>query len=457
MTAGTDKNEQQLQQWLQDNPEVARLQVAICDLNGVMRGKLIPREQAAKLGSGVRMPLSAFGIDIWGEDVIGSEQVFETGDGDGICEFTGRGPFMLPWLDTPTAMAPLWMLDEQGVDNTGDPRRALATVCANYQALGLRPVVATELEFYLFDADLDDNGQPQPPSSPHTGLPAEGGALYALDELEAYEHFLRDVYEGCELQGIAADAAIAENGNGQFEINLLHVDDPLRAADDAVMFKRLVKGLARKHGYRASFMAKPYGNRSGNGMHLHFSVLDNDGNNIFDDGGEEGTELLKHAVAGCLNAAAESTLIFAPHLNSYRRMRPNTHAPTAISWGYENRTALIRIPGGSNKARRIEHRAAGADTNPYLVLAAVLGAAYEGIQQKMPCPDATEGDAYTAGMDSLPLSWQDALDAFQSGAMMKKIFNTTVMTMFIGCKEQEIEALTTQVSDIEIRSYLDSV
>ncbi len=457
MSVGLEEADKQLQGWLQSNSEVARLQVAVCDLNGVMRGKLIPREQAEKLRNGIRMPLSALGIDIWGEDVIGSEQVFETGDGDGICEFTGRGPLPLPWLDSPTALIPLWMLDEQMQDTTGDPRRALAAVCASYKAAGLRPVIATELEFYLFDAQLSDTGQPQPPSSPFTGRPTEGGALYALDELEAYEHFIKDVYEGCDAQGIAADAAIAENGNGQFEINLLHLDDPLRAADDAVLFKRLVKGLARKHGYRASFMAKPYGNRSGSGMHLHFSVLDNAGDNVFDDGGDAGTEALRHAVAGCLAAAAQSTLLFAPHQNSYRRLRPNTHAPIAIGWGYENRTALVRIPGGSHKARRIEHRAAGADSNPYLVIAAVLGAALEGMQKQLPCPDPIEGDAYNAGLDNLPLSWQGALAAFVDGDCMQKVFNSTLRQMLVACKEQEIEALATQVSDIEVRSYLDAV
>ncbi len=457
MKAGTETATDTIGQWLRDNPDIARVQVAICDLNGVMRGKLIPRAQAEKLASGIRMPLSAFGIDIWGEDVIGSEQVFETGDGDGICESTQRGPLRLPWLDTPTAFIPLWMLSEDGEDTTGDPRRALAAVCARYAQAGLRPVVASELEFYLFSAELDSAGQPQPPCSPHSGRPSVGGALYSLDELDAYEHFIKDVYECCDAQGIAADAAIAENGNGQFEINLMHCDDPLRAADDTVLFKRLVKGLARKHGFLASFMAKPYGNRSGSGMHLHFSVLDDSGDNVFDDGGDAGTDTLRQAVAGCLAAAAQSTLIFAPHQNSYRRLRPNTHAPITIGWGYENRTALVRIPGGPAKARRIEHRAAGADTNPYLVFAAVLGAALDGIERRLPCPAPTQGDAYNAGLERLPMSWQEALDAFDVGECVASIFNATVCQMLVACKTQELEGMATQVSDVEIRSYLETL
>ena len=184
--------------------------------------------------------------------------------------------------------------------------------------------------------------------------------------------FLSDIYKACELQNIPADAAISENGCGQFEINLLHVDDPLKAGDDAIFFKRIVKSVARKHGMIASFMAKPYGEESGSGLHVHFSLLDSDGNNVFDDNGESGTDLLKYAVNGLISAMPESMLIFAPHYNSYRRLTPGTHAPTSAGWGYENRTAAIRIPGGDSKARRIEHRVAGADANPYLVLASIL-------------------------------------------------------------------------------------
>ena len=179
---------------------------------------------------------------------------------------------------------------------------------------------------------------------------------------------------------IPADTAISETGLGQFEINLMHSDDALRAADDTWLFKMMVKGLARRHGFAASFMAKPYPEYSGNGLHTHFSLLDRDGNNVFDNGGPEGTTMLHNAVAGCLAAMHDCTLIFAPHANSYDRLVPGMHAPTGIAWAYENRTAAVRIPSGSSAARRIEHRVAGGDVNPYLMLAAILGAALIGIE-----------------------------------------------------------------------------
>ena len=165
---------------------------------------------------------------------------------------------------------------------------------------------------------------------------------------------------------------ISEAGMGQFEINLTHQPDPLKAADDTWFFKLLVRGLARRHGFAASFMAKPYEDYAGNGMHTHFSILDREGRNIFDDGGPRGTAALRHAVAGCLAAIPGSTLLFAPHGNSYERLVPDAHAPTGICWAYENRTAAIRIPGGPTKARRIEHRVPCGDINPYLMLAGNL-------------------------------------------------------------------------------------
>ena len=188
-------------------------------------------------------------------------------------------------------------------------------------------------------------------------------SIRALDQFDA---FFTDLYDACEEMDIPADTAISEAGLGQFEINLMHGDDALRAADDAWLFKMLVKGLARRHGFAASFMAKPYEDYPGSGLHTHFSVLDENGRNIFDDGGRRGTDALRHAVAGASRRCTTATLIFAPHLNSYDRLVPGAHAPTGICWAYENRTSAIRIPSGNPKARRIEHRVAGGDVNPYL-------------------------------------------------------------------------------------------
>ena len=441
--------------WLQEHPEIESLRVAVCDLNGSLRGKGIPVGQAKKALQGeMRIPLSAVGVDIWGEDIVGSELVFESGDVDGICEWTGRDILPINWLAKPTALIPLWLREESGEPFLGDPRRALASIVDRYAALGLTAVVATELEFYLVDPGAE---RPQPPKSPLTGKRLDADGVLSLDELDQFEGFISDIYTACKAQGIPADAAIAENGAGQFELNLLHVADPLRAADDAMLFKRLVKGVARKHGFAASFMAKPYGDRAGNGMHVHFSLLDADGNNIFNNETAQGSPALLHAVGGLLEAMQESALLFAPHMNSYRRIQPGSHAPTGVSWGYENRTAAVRIPGGSNVARRIEHRVAGADANPYLVLAAVLGAALEGIQNEVTAPPAVTGDAYAQASEHLPTDWTAAILAFENGDYMQRIFSPVLRSALVSCKRQEVSVFAAHVTDFEYHSYLETV
>ena len=445
----------EISDWFSQHPEIETVFAAICDLNGTLRGKRIPVSQAAKLGGGgLRMPLSAANVDIWGEDIEDSELVFQSGDADGICEPTGRLPVCIDWTNQPAALVPLWLSNEDGSPFLGDPRRALASVVDRYHAIGLTPVVATELEFYLFDPSKD---RPRPPRSPVTGNRAQTDCVLSMDELEEYDGILNDIYASCTKQGIPADAAISENGAGQFEINPTHTHDPLKAADDAVLFKRLVRGIARKHGMAATFMAKPYGNRSGNGFHVHFSLLDQNGNNVFDDGGDKGSPVLLNAVAGLLDTMQDNALVFAPHANSYRRLLPGTHAPTGVAWGYENRTAAIRIPGGNHKARRIEHRVAGADANPYLVLSSILGGALLGIEGKRVPTDPISGDAYSLDLPQFPSTWNSAVERFENGPEIGNIYSQQLRQMFVACKRQEMKRIARHVTDIEYQSYLEVV
>lgn len=429
------------------------LYVTVCDLNGVLRAKRIPASNITKVQKGeIRMPLSAVSVDVWGADIESDGGVFDTGDLDGICKPTGREPLQVG--GSGGTIIPLWMFNEDGTPYTCDPRQALAKVVERFTEKQLTPVVATELEFYLMDAN---SSSPKAPISPVTNKRLVHNSVLSLDELEDFDLFLSDVYKACELQKIPADAAISENGCGQFEINLLHVDDPLKAGDDAIFFKRIVKSVARKHGMIASFMAKPYGEESGSGMHVHFSLLDSSGNNVFDDNSESGTDVLKYAINGLINAMSESMLIFAPHYNSYRRLTPGTHAPTAAGWGYENRTAAIRIPGGDSKARRIEHRVSGADANPYLVLASILGSALEGIEkEEMPIAPVS-GNAYEADLKQLPTNWSGAITAFEEGTILPNIFSDTFNDLFVACKKQELSEFSRHVSDFEHQSYLDIV
>ena len=441
--------------WLDDHPEVRNVRCGAADLNGQARGKRVPRRFAAKLEEeGTRFPLSVLNLDIWGEDIDDSPLVFGSGDADGVLLPTERGYVPMPWLSSPSAILPLWSFHEDGTPFDGDPRHALANVVAKYTALGLTPVVATEMEFYL----IDDSGREiRQPKSPKSGKRRAGAEILSLRALDAFDKFFNDLYDACDAMGIPAEAAISEGGIGQFEVNLEHVPDALKAADDAWLFKMLVRGLARNHGMAASFMAKPYEDYAGNGLHTHFSVLDKDGDNVFANDTFEGSEILKQAIAGCLTCMPELALIFAPHGNSYERLVPGQHAPTSISWAYDNRTASIRVPGGSFKARRIEHRVAGGDVNPYLFLAAVLGSALIGIEDKMQAPDPITGSAYDQKLQQLPSTWADAIFAFDRGPLSRRIFNTQLVDNLLRTKRQEMNHFKELTPEEQLDLYLDTV
>ncbi|WP_298973552.1 glutamine synthetase family protein [uncultured Roseobacter sp.] len=444
-----------MKNWLRKNPQVRTIRVAAADLNGQARGKRIPSRYADKaVEGGTRFPMSVLNLDIWGEDIDDSPLVFESGDKDGVLKPTERGFMPMPWLDAPTALLPIWMFHEEGRPYDGDPRHALRAVLDRYKARGLTPVCAVELEFFL----IDDSGRKlQVPPSPRSGKRRVAGEILSLRALDQFDTFFTDLYDACEEMDIPADTAISEAGLGQFEINLMHCDDALRAADDAWLFKMLVKGLARRHGFAASFMAKPYADYSGSGLHMHFSVLDAEGNNVFDNGGDDGTDVLRHAVAGCLNAMPGSALIFAPHANSFDRMVPGSHAPTGISWAYENRTSAIRIPSGPAAARRIEHRVAGGDVNPYLMLAAVLGAAINGIEDAKAPPKPITGNAYAADLPQIPGDWKSAIDAFEADTEIARIFAPDLIRNLVLTKRQELHYMQELTPAEQVTIYLDTV
>lgn len=444
------------QKWLQAHPGLSSVRAAICDFNGCLRGKRLPLDKAEQaLVDGLRMPVSLAAQDVWGRDIDDNPLVWESGDADGVAMPTGRPPLPIDWLGEPTALLPMWLFNEDGSPCMVDPRQALNAVLERYRAKGLNPVVAIELEFYLMDASGDF---PAPPVSPINGKPLHGDGVLSVDDLDHFDGFFSDVYKACTAHDIQVDTAIAEGGPGQFEINFRHMGDVLKAADDAVYFKRLVKGIARKHGVAASFMAKPFPISSGSGQHVHFSLLDDSGENVFNDSSAAGTALMQHAVAGLIAAMASATLIFAPHLNSYRRLQPGTHAPTSQCWAYENRTAAIRIPGGNPSARRIEHRVAGADANPYLLLASLLGSALDGIEAGEMPPVPITGDAHEGDMQKLPVSWEKAIDKFEKGAaLMENTFDPLFCQLYALCKRQEWKIFGEQMSAFEVNTYLEVV
>lgn len=444
-----------MKDWLRKHPQVRTIRVAAADLNGQARGKRVPARFADKVESdGTRFPMSVLNLDIWGEDVEDSPLLFESGDADGILKPTERGYMPMPWLEAPTALLPIWMFRENGQPYEGDPRHALRAVVERYKARGLTPVCAMELEFFL----IDDSGKTlQVPPSPRSGKRRKAAEILSIRALDAFDSFFTDLYDACEEMDIPADTAISESGLGQFEINLMHCDDALRAADDAWLFKMLVKGLARRHGFAASFMAKPYPEYSGNGLHTHFSVIDRDGRNVFSNGGPEGSDLLMNAIAGCLWAMPDSALLFAPHANSYDRLIPEAHAPNAVCWAYENRTSAIRVPSGSPSARRIEHRTAGGDVNPYLMLAGILGAALIGIEERMAPPPPITGNAYALDLPLIPDTWEEAIAVFEKSDKIARIFPKELITNLVMTKRQELHYMAELTPAEQTEIYLDTV
>ena len=441
--------------YLFENPEIKSIRVAAADLNGQPRGKRIARRYAQKaIEDGTRFPYSVLNLDIWGEDIDDSPLVFEAGDPDGILRPTERGFVPMPWIDAPTALLPIWMFHDDGRPFAGDPRHALARVVERYKARGLTPVVATEMEFYL----IDDRGRElRVPPSPRSGKRRQQAEILALRQLDAWDAFFTALYDACEEMDIPADTTISEAGPGQFEINLMYAPDALKAADDAWFFKLLVNGLARRHGFAASFMAKPYPEYSGSGLHMHFSILDETGRNIFDDGTAKGSAMLRHAVAGCLQAMPGSMLILAPHATSYDRFVPGAHAPTGIAWAYENRTTALRIPSGNPAARRIEHRVAGGDINPYLLIAAILGAALNGIEDGAEPPPAITGNAYDKDLEQLPRTWDAAIDAFANSPEIARIFPADLIANFLATKRQELHYMAELGPEERQELYLDTI
>jgi len=444
---------QTLDQFLQDNPDIEIFEVILHDLNGIHRGKWLPREQIAKVfNGGYKMPQNTCSLDAWGRDL--EELVQESGDADGVCTADPETLARVPWADKPTAQVIVSMGSFGGDEPYGgDPRMVLQSVLDRYATLGLRPVVASEMEFHLFELDRDKFGQPQHSQRALNGSPALGGQTYGMDIMRETAPLMDAITEAAKIQNLPVDTLITEFGPSQFEINLYHQDSAMRACDQGSMLKRAIRNVARSHNKVASFMAKPFAEQVGNGMHIHFSLVDADGQNVFDNGTDAGSELLGHAVAGCLATMADSMAIFAPNINSYRRMVPGCYAPLAPNWGYENRTTAIRIPGGDNRAIRIEHRVAGADANVYLTVAAMLAGALYGIENKMAAPQAVVGDAGDVKAE-LPHFWQDALEAFEQSDFIGEYLGTELQKTFVLSKRKEKQEFDSRVTLLEYDAYL---
>ncbi|MEO0438017.1 MAG: glutamine synthetase family protein [Pseudomonadota bacterium] len=438
--------------FLRANPEVSMIEALLPDSNGVLRGKWLPRSKLAKVYKGeLKFPKTALALDIWGRDV--EELVFATGDEDGVCRPVEGTLLPTPWSPRGRhGQLMLTMFSGNGAPYLGDPRQVLKQVVSRYHRFGWRPVVAAELEFSLvrWDGKRPNHSN----EDPYRGEPI-GGNLYGLDVLHQHHAMLEQIHQACQLQGLPFDGVVKESAPSQYEINMRHVDSPVLAARQILMMKRVIKEIAQRHNLVASFMPKPFEGEAGNGLHIHCSVIDDAGNNIFDDGTETGTFELKSAIGGCLQHMADSFAVFAPSFNAYRRFQKGSHAPVTPNWGYENRTVAVRVPAGSPKARRIEHRVAGADANPYLVFAVILAAALDGIERGIAPGDPVSGDGYSQPGPLLPIYMHDSLRMFQVSPFIREALGAEIQHTFSLTKTQELEEFSKHITSLEYHAYVE--
>lgn len=444
---------EKLERFFADNPQIEFIDVACADMGGVWRGKRLQRHDLKKLiGGGVKFPLTVITCDLWGEENLATG-LARAGDIDGVCTPVDAIPLVDP--RTPQrAFAQVSLFQQDGSAFYGDCRQVLGRALERLHARGLDAVIATELEFYLLKPESLEEGQPLTPFG-------DDSSMYRMDDLEDVDAFLNDLHASCRAADVPADTTLAEYGPAQYEINLTHRADALQAADDAMRLKWLVRKTAARHGFLASFLPKLWLERSGCGMHAHVSLIDRASNaNVFDDGGDAGTPLLKHAIAGLLALLPESTLCFAPGRTSYRRLRDKYFlSPTTLSWGYDSRFPSIRVPSGPPAARRLEHRVAGADANPYASLAAILAGVAHGLETGADpgSPLSSFEEVNDPALPRIPTEWERAIDLFEKSEILAAALSPEFVKYFAGQKRSEKLKFDQRIDAFEFRSSVEAL
>lgn len=434
----------------------------IPDLSGILKGKRVRRDEFEKCATGgFAFCGGATLLSTLGEVTSGVPYGADDGDPDLPARLVPGSVAPVPWATRPLAQAFFRMSDEVGGDFFGDPRTVLERALEPLRRRGVTPVVATELEFYLLDG-RSETVRVGAPLIPGTRRPQPGTQVYNPDDLFEVEGFLDDVYAWAEAQRVPADAAISEYSPGQFEINLHHVPDPVLACDHAVLLKRIVKAAARKHGLIACFMAKPFEEDSGSGLHIHMSLVGRNGKNYFSHGKDSMavppfSARLRHAVGGLLQLMPESTALFCPNANSYRRLRPDMFAPVEPNWGVNHRVVSVRIPESDERNLRLEHRPAGADANPYLVMAAVLAGVDYGLRNRIDPGEMIEQGAEIVPQLKIPHRWDAALDELERSKVLPDYLGEDYCRYYAMVRRAESEKYHNHIAQLDYDWYLRSV
>lgn len=453
------RREAEAQAFLDGNPDIESVHVVWTDLCGVARGKVLRRDEAVPAWKDGRfLPISALALDVTGQDVPETGLVFDEGDRDMLLWPAPGSLARMPWSAAPAAQYIATVHDLDGTPHYADPRNILAQTVARVETgLGMTPVGAVELEFFLMDRAAALAGKPIAPRAQINEARPRHYQAYYLQDTDDFAPFFNDLYAMCGIQGLPAKTLISEYAPGQMEIVLRHRADVLKACDEAIMLKRLIKNVAEKHGLAATFMAKPYSAWTGSGMHIHVSLADGAGRNLFAAEDPVANTLLMQALGGLKAAMAESMLIFAPNANSYRRFRRNSYAPVSASWGINNRTVSLRVPAGPANACHIEHRPAGADANPYLVMAAVLAGMHHGITRKLDPGQPVTGNGYAQPSTPIPSNWFAAIGALRQGAIIGDYLGAPFIETFCTIKEVEADRFYAEPTERDFEWYLRTV
>ncbi|HHY02080.1 MAG TPA: glutamine synthetase [Paracoccus sp.] len=447
--------------WLTKIPEAARDYIAgrrldeveciVPDIAGVARGKAMPASKFARQES-FYLPNSIFLQTITGEWADNPSGAFTEPDMVLVPDYGTVSA--APWTADVTLQVIHNVLDQQGNPVPVAPRNVLKRIVALYAERGWRPIVAPEMEFFLVARNIDPNQPIQPPMG-RSGRRAAAKQAYSMSAVDEYGKVIDDIYDFAEAQGFEIDGILQEGGAGQVEINLAH-GDPVALADEIFYFKRLIREAALRHDCFATFMAKPIEGEPGSAMHIHHSVVDASGRNIFSDEQGRETPAFMHFIAGMQAHLPAAIALLAPYVNSYRRYVPDFAAPINLEWGRDNRTTGLRVPISGAIARRVENRLAGMDCNPYLGLAASLATGYLGlIQQENPRAECL-GDAYMSD-DELPTNLGDALDLMVESDPMREVLGSEFVDVYESVKRNEYKEFLQVISPWEREHLLLNV
>lgn len=417
------------------------------DLNGVPRGKVMTAEgflegRRLQMARGVLLQCIMGGYP--------QAKYYGSDDGDLALVADPAHIHRLPWSDEPRALAICDAVELDGTPSGLSSRGQLKAVIARYAARGLAPVVATELEFFVFAPNTDPSQPFQPPVG-KDGRREMGHSAFSVSSNNGLRPFFNEVYACMAALGLPRDTFMHEMGVSQFEINLLH-GDPLLIADQTFLFKHLLKEVALKHGLTVVCMAKPLAHTPGSSMHIHQSLVDTaTGRNVFSDERGEATDAFHHFIGGLQACLADFTALFAPNVNSYQRLCHPYASPNNACWSHDNRAAGLRIPASSPAARRVENRLPGADTNPYLAIAASLAAGLHGIEQGIAPAAAIQGEFEVPEHLSLPCTLHAALECLKRSTLARELFGKEFIEGYIATKTLELTDFFDEITPWERR------